>query len=207
MLNIERTLATHYPDFVQRDLRSAQTLSRFLGFLFYESHFQKFAADYPHLRGFNFVEEVLRYSDFELRLTERERARIGRPVPHEIYTANGFSARQLARMFRKHVYRLGSGRPIFRSIETVAPAENPQLLRAELAASECLGETRDGKVIYLCTMDAAPCVMREIGRLREFTCRAVGEGTGPHQTVSGAVTSNSRFSRLGISTRVCPVRL
>jgi len=338
MLNIERTLATHYPDFVQRHRRSARTLSRFLGFLFYESRFQKFATDYPHLRGFDFVEEVLRYFDFDLRLKEQERARIpstgrvviaanhpigsldglallklvrsvrpdvkvvanelltaigplhdvllpvanmgtagsardnlkaikehlladgaliifpagevsrlspggvrdcewqsgfvklasstrspilpvyvagrnslffyslsalarplstlwlvremfkqshntvdariGRPVPHEIYTTNGFSARQLARMFRKHVYRLGSGRPIFRSVETVAPAENPQLLRAELAASECLGETRDGKAIYLCTMDAAPCVMREIGRLREFTFRAVGEGTG-----------------------------
>ena len=71
MLNIERTLATHYPDFVQRHRRSARTLSRFLGFLFYESRFQKFAADYPHLRGFDFVEEVLRYFDFDLRLTER----------------------------------------------------------------------------------------------------------------------------------------
>jgi hypothetical protein len=76
MLNIERTLATHYPDFVQRHRRSAQTLSRFLGFLFYESRFQKFAADYPHLRGFDFIEEVLRYFDFDLRLKEQERARI-----------------------------------------------------------------------------------------------------------------------------------
>lgn len=339
MLNIEHALQAHYPDFVQRHRRSAQTLSRFLGFLFYQSRFQKFASDYPHLRGFDFVEEALRYFDFDLRLTETERARIpssgrviiaanhpigsldglallklvrsvrpdvkvvanellkavgpldsvllpvanmgragsarenlrairehllgdgaliifpagevsrlsphgvrdcdwqsgfvklasatrspilpvyvagrnslffyslsalakplstlwlvremfkqshntvdariGRPVPHEVYTANGFSARQLARMFRKHVYRLGSrGKPIFRSVETVAPAENPQLLRAELRASERLGETRDGKVIYLCDMEASPCVMREIGRLREFTFRAVGEGTG-----------------------------
>ena len=339
MLNIEQTLASRFPDFVQRHRRFARTLSRFLGFLFYQARFQRFEADYPHLRGFDFVEEALRYFDFDLRLTENERARIpstgrvviaanhpigsldglallklvrsvradvkvvanelltaiaplhnvllpvanlhstgatrdhlraikehlladgaliifpagevsrlsphgirdcdwqsgfvklasstrspilpvyvagrnslffyslsalakplstlwlvremfkqshntvdariGRPVPHEIYSASGFSARQLARMFRKHVYRLGSrGRPIFRSVETVASAENPQLLRAELAASERLGETRDGKVIYLCDSTASPCVMREIGRLREFTFRAVGEGTG-----------------------------
>jgi hypothetical protein len=106
-------------------------------------------------------------------------ARIGRPIPHEIYSATGFSAQQLARMFRKHVYRLGSrGKPIFRSVETVAPAENRTLLRRELAQSELLGETGDGKQIYLCTQDAAPCVMREIGRLRELTFRAIGEGTG-----------------------------
>jgi putative hemolysin len=49
-------------------------------------------------------------------------ARIGRPVPFDVYSASGFSARQLARMFRKHVYRLGSrGRPIFPSVETVRP--------------------------------------------------------------------------------------
>jgi putative hemolysin len=340
MLNVQRTLETRYPDFFERHKRTARTLSRFLGFLFYESRFQNFAAEYPHLEGFDFIDQVLRYFDFDLRLTESERARIpasgrvviaanhpigsldglallhlvrsvrpdvkvvandlltaidplhpvllpvvnmgggtgtarnallairehlnaegaliifpagevsrlgpkgvkdcewqsgfvklaastrspilpvyvagrnslffyslsalakplstiwlvremfkqshntvdariGRPVPFDVYSASGFSARQLARMFRKHVYRLGSrGRPIFPSVETVAPPENRVLLRQELAAATRLGETRDGKAIYLCRMDAAPCVMREIGRLRELTFRTVGEGCG-----------------------------
>jgi len=338
MLNIEQTLALRYPALFSRHRRIAVTLSRFLGFLFYQPRFETFATDYPHLEGFDFVEQVLRYFDFDLRLTESERARIpssgrvviaanhpigsldglallnlvrsvradvkvvandlltaigplhsvllpvtnmgggssrahlkairehlqadgaliifpagevsrlgaqgirdcawqsgfiklasataspilpvyvagrnslffyslsmlarplstiwlvremfkqshntvdariGRPIPHEIYSANGFSAQQLARMFRKHVYRLGSrGKPIFRSVETVAPAENRTLLRHELAASELLGETADGKQIYLCRQDSAPCVMREIGRLRELTFRTIGEGTG-----------------------------
>ena len=339
MLNVQRTLEDRYPEFFERHRRTARTLSRFLGFLFYESRFQKFAEDYPHLQGFDFIDQVLRYFDFDLRLTESERARIpssgrvviaanhpigsldglallnlvrgvrsdvkvvandlltaigplesvllpvvnmggsgtardalkaikahlnaegaliifpagevsrfgakgvkdpewqsgfvklasstrspilpvhvagrnslffyslsalakplstawlvremfkqshntvdariGRPVPHEVYSATGFSARQLSRMFRKHVYRLGTrGNPVFRSVETVAPPENRLLLRQELDASECLGETRDGKQIYLCQMDESPCVMREIGRLREITFRTVGEGSG-----------------------------
>jgi putative hemolysin len=338
VLDVHRTLQGRYPAFFERHRRTARTLSRFLGFLFYETRFRKFAEDYPHLRGFDFIEQVLSYFDFDLRLTETERARIpasgrvviaanhpigsldglallklvrsvrpdvkvvandllsaieplhpvllpvvnmggstsrialrrirqhleqegaliifpagevsrlgakgvrdgdwqsgfvklatstaapilpvhvagrnslffyslsalakplstawlvremfkqshntvdariGRPVPAEVYTANGFSARQLARMFRKHVYRLGSGgKPIFASVETVAPPENPVLLRQELATAQRLGDTRDGKAIYLCRMADAPCVMREIGRLRELTFRTVGEGCG-----------------------------
>ena len=76
MLNVQRTLETRYPSFFERHRRTARTLSRFLGFLFYESRFQKFADDFPHLQGYDFVEQVLRYFDFDLRLTESERARI-----------------------------------------------------------------------------------------------------------------------------------
>ena len=346
MLDIQTTLEAHYPGFFERHRRSALILSRFLRFLCYETRFQKFSSLYPHLEGFEFVEQVLRHFEFDVRLTESERARIpstgsvviaanhpigsldglallnlvrgvrpdvkvvandlltaisplhsvllpvtnmgeggqgtardalraikehlragsaliifpagevsrfgakgvsdsewqsgfvklarstqapilpvyvagrnsvffysmsflakplstiwlvremfkqsqstvdvriGRPVPHEVYSANDFSARQLARMFRKHVYRLGTrGAPIFRSIETVASPENRLLLRRELVEAERLGETRDGKEIYLCQMADAPCVMREVGRLREMTFRTVGEGCGRHRDI------------------------
>lgn len=106
-------------------------------------------------------------------------ARVGQPVPHDVYSANDFSARKLASMFRKHVYRLGKGgKPLFKSVETVAQAESPELVRRELEASELLGQTNDGKQIYLARMAESPCVMREIGRLREMTFRLVGEGSG-----------------------------
>ncbi|MFN2286807.1 MAG: GNAT family N-acyltransferase, partial [Chromatocurvus sp.] len=339
MLNVEQTIEARYPDFVLHHRRIARTLSRFLGFLFYESRFQRFAQDYPHLTGFDFVDQVLRSFDFNIRLTEAERARIpssgrvvivanhpigsldglallhlvrgvrpdvkvvanelltsigplhsvllpvtnmgsrrssrdnlrairrhlesecaliifpagevsrlapsgvrdgvwqsgfiklagatrspvlpihvagrnslffyslsmlarplstlwlvremfkqshntvdariGRPIPHEIYSASGFAPAQLARMFRKHIYRLGSdGKPVFRSVETVAPAENRQLLQQELADSDHIGSTPDGKSLYLVDYYASPCVMRELGRLREYTFRSIGEGTG-----------------------------
>lgn len=106
-------------------------------------------------------------------------ARIGRAVPFEVYAAGGFAASRLGKLFRKHVYRLATGgKPVFQSVETVAPPKHRLILRRELEASEVLGHTRDGKVIYLCRMDAAPCAMREIGRLRERTLRSVGEGCG-----------------------------
>ena len=338
MISFQQIIENRYPEFVKRHRRVAMVISRFLGFLFYEKRFQQFERDYPHLEGFDFVEAVLRYFDFHLRLREFERARIpssgrvvivanhpigsldglgllnlvrqvrpdvkviandmllaldplhpvllpvdnmggntarqnlrnirghledegaliifpagevsrfgprgvkdgqwqagfvkiasstkapilpifvkgrnsiffyslsflakplstawlvremfkqshntidtrvGQPVPHEVYSANDFSAKKVAVMFRKHVYRLGTGgKPLFRSVETIAPPESRELLRKELEQCEHLGETNDGKHIYLARMADAPCVMREIGRLREMTFRLVGEGSG-----------------------------
>ncbi|MFU8765342.1 MAG: GNAT family N-acetyltransferase, partial [Haliea sp.] len=338
MIDIRQVLETRYPTLFQQHRRFAATLMRFLGYLFYQSRFRQFAQNYPHLRGFDFVEETLRYFDFTLRIRDRERARIpasgrvviaanhpigsldglallslvrqvrpdvkvvandllsavaplepvllpvtnmggstsrknlmrirahleqdgaliifpagevsrfgvkgvkdgpwhsgfvkiadaarapilpvyvagrnslffysisflakplstlwlvremfkqshntvdarvGRPIPWEHYGTLDVSAEQKARLFRKHVYRIArDGRPIFQSIETVAAPENRLLLRQEITASEALGQTQDGKQIHLCRMADAPCVMREIGRLRELTFRAVGEGSG-----------------------------
>jgi putative hemolysin len=338
MIDIRQVLETRYPTLFQQHRRFATTLVRFLGYLFYQARFRQFAQDYPHLRGFDFVDETLRYFDFTLRIRDRERARIpasgrvviaanhpigsldglallslvrqvrpdvkvvandllsavtplepvllpvtnmggstprknlkrirehlehdgaliifpagevsrfgvkgvkdgawhsgfvkiadaarapilpvyvagrnslffyslsflakplstlwlvremfkqshntvdarvGRPIPWEHYGTLDVSAEQKARLFRKHVYRIArDGRPIFQSIETVAAPENRLLLRQEITASEALGQTQDGKQIHLCRMADAPCVMREIGRLRELTFRAVGEGSG-----------------------------
>jgi putative hemolysin len=109
MLNVQRTLETRYPDFFERHKRTARTLSRFLGFLFYESRFQNFAAEYPHLEGFDFIDQVLRYFDFDLRLTESERARIpasGRVViaaNHPIGSLDGLALLHLVRSVRPDV--------------------------------------------------------------------------------------------------------
>lgn len=106
-------------------------------------------------------------------------ARVGKAVPEEVYNASDFSAKKVASMFRKHLYRLSKGgKPVFQTVDTIAPEENRVLLQQELDASELLGETADGKQIFLTNLDAAPCVMREIGRLRELTFRMIGEGTG-----------------------------
>jgi putative hemolysin len=339
MLDLQATIAARYPDFVSRHRRVARVLVRLLSLLFYEQRFRRFEEDYPHLRGFDFVEQVLRSFDFHLRLRDSERsripssgrviivanhpigsldglallhlvrglrpdvkvvanelltaiaplhdvllpvvnmgrgrsrrehlrkirahlaeeraliifpagevsrlapsgirdgswqsgfvklalatrspvlpihvagrnslffyslslmarplstlwlvremfkqshntvdARIGCAVPFDSYAAAGVAPQRLAALFRKHVYRLGAGRkPIFRSIETVAPAENRQLLARELQACEHLGSTPDGMEIRICRYAEAPCTMRELGRLREYTFRTVGEGSG-----------------------------
>lgn len=53
-------------------------------------------------------------------------------------------------------------------------------LKRSIEACERLGQTPDGKQIYLYQRAKQPQapILRELGRLREIAFRAVGEGTG-----------------------------
>lgn len=65
-------------------------------------------------------------------------------------------------------------------LEPVVGAVEPALLAGEidaLNAERCLLESGDMRVFYA-TAEEIPETLREIGRLRELTFRAVGEGTG-----------------------------
>ncbi len=59
----------------------------------------------------------------------------------------------------------------------IAPVERAALIGA-VAQLDVLGETGDGKKICVGRVDADSPLLREIGRLREYTFRQVGEGTG-----------------------------
>lgn len=84
----------------------------------------------------------------------------------------------LARV-RQTLYSLG------RKSEENAPTQqaliaplDPRVLGDAMRALEILGETSDGKRICVGRLPAGSPLLREIGRLRELTFRAVGEGTG-----------------------------
>ena len=62
--------------------------------------------------------------------------------------------------------------------EPIAGAVDPVLVMAGIAGMRMLGETGDGKQIRVGGLAADAPLLREIGRLRELTFRAVGEGTG-----------------------------
>jgi len=62
--------------------------------------------------------------------------------------------------------------------EPIAGAVDPALVMAGIAGMRLLGETGDGKQIRVGGLAADAPLLREIGRLRELTFRAVGEGTG-----------------------------
>jgi len=61
--------------------------------------------------------------------------------------------------------------------QLVAYPEPHHRIRKELQAAQHLGNTPDGKSIYLFDYRINSSVIRELGRLRELTFRAVGEGT------------------------------
>lgn len=66
------------------------------------------------------------------------------------------------------------------SMEPIIAASSPQLLASEvdrLSPDQLLADGGEFRV-YLASASQAPNVVREIGRLRELTYRATGEGTG-----------------------------
>jgi putative hemolysin len=81
--------------------------------------------------------------------------------------------------------RIGSPRtrffpPKWQPRHSVAPAEDPTVLLRELQAlpADALLESAGKMRVYALSSRQAPRVVREIGRLREITFRASGEGTG-----------------------------
>ncbi|MEI7377967.1 MULTISPECIES: lysophospholipid acyltransferase family protein [Dickeya] len=111
----------------------------------------------------------------------RLRFRIGAQIPYATWSQGEWQPNDLAARFRRHVYRLGQGKPgCFPGEKPIALAEERTLLKRALESCETLGTTPDGKKIYLYrrgSEDYVP-ILRELGRLREIAFRAVGEGSG-----------------------------
>ena len=107
---------------------------------------------------------------------------VGHMVYPEQYQGLNLKPDAVAKLFKKHVYRLPKKNRrqvgFNPEAEAIAHPENRQLLKKEIKQCEHLGATADGKEIYLYRYQTNSVVMREIGRLRELTFRAVKEGTG-----------------------------
>ncbi|MCV6610958.1 MAG: lysophospholipid acyltransferase family protein [Amphritea sp.] len=110
--------------------------------------------------------------------------KVGEPIPYSQLEKLPVSGQEKAKLVRKHLYRLAKGRkPLFITEKTIAHPQDRKDLKKELKQSELLGETADGKKIYLFDYQADSAVMREVGRLREVSFRCVGEGTGEKQDI------------------------
>ena len=72
---------------------------------------------------------------------------------------------------------------LFATIETVAHPVDSKAVKKALYQSRLLGETKDGKKIFLYQYHGDCPVMLEIARLRELTFRTVEEGTGENQDI------------------------
>ncbi len=111
--------------------------------------------------------------------------RIGELIPFESYSNNKITRIEHVALFKKHLYKIGLGKAgIFKTQTAIAPAENrAELQHALKNKCEDLGETTDGKVMYLYQHQTSSPILREIGRLREIAFRAVGEGTNNRRDI------------------------
>ncbi len=110
---------------------------------------------------------------------KRIEIKIGSPIAFHSYSRLPIRNKEKVALFKKHLYRVGSGKSALIEIEEpIARPERRSDLIHGLGNSSILGRTVDDKIIYLYTSEHPSPVLNEIGRLREVSFRAVGEGTG-----------------------------
>lgn len=129
------------------------------------------------------IREMFKQNNSSMRIS------VGPAIEADVYQDLPLTVPGKVRLFKRHIYKLGRrrknlGEPCFKpQAQPVAHPEDRQALRRAVRACERLGETRDGMEVY-CYQYSGDCtVMREIGRLREISFRAVGEGTGRRRDV------------------------
>ena len=111
---------------------------------------------------------------------------VSKPIPWKSIAEHDLPAKNLANKMRKQLYKLDKEHkaakkgktPFFKTEETVAHPVDSRAVKQALKKSPLLGQTIDGKKIYLYDYESDSPVMHEIGRLRELTFRTVEEGTG-----------------------------
>jgi len=101
---------------------------------------------------------------------------IGELIPSENIHPPSLEINGVIELFRQHVYQLKKGRPLFKTQKAIAHPESTKLIKKELKEAELLGNTKDGKSIYLYSNTEESIILKEIGRLREVAFRKVGEG-------------------------------
>lgn len=138
---------------------------------------------------------------------------VGELIPAQALSNDALADRALVKRMRKHVRKLGKGRSrAFETVRTIAKPELASDLERELCGATLLGQTRDHHQIYLADY-SQKSLMREIGRLREFTFRKVGEGTGSRRDLDSfdrdykhLVLWNEANQEIAGSYRIAPVR-
>lgn len=110
--------------------------------------------------------------------------RIGRAIPWRELESLTLPREKKVERIHREVYALARKRIVpLRAEKPVAHPEDRGLLRREMHAAQRLGETGDGKQIFLFDAPGDSAVMRELGRLREVAFRQVGEGTGKRRDI------------------------
>ena len=118
----------------------------------------------------------------ELANKERKKVelRIGHPIKFD--TLRSINDADVTQYLRYRTYVMKNRKPhalrsgVARAVSIVAPAD-PSSVEAEIARLTPLAKSGD-LAVYRAAADEIPAALHEIGRLREVTFRAAGEGTG-----------------------------
>ncbi len=109
--------------------------------------------------------------------SKRITIKIGEIIPNENIAPKGLDKRYLINLYKKHLYALKKRKKsYFQTQKAIAHPQKRQDLINELKSSQLIGETNDGKKIYLYDYTDDSIVLKELGRLRELSFRKVGEG-------------------------------
>jgi putative hemolysin len=143
--------------------------------------FQMLGMIHPSLRTLALPTEMMRMRGRSVRM------RIGRPIKTaEIQAFQG--TEQLGRYLRAKTYSLGSGLQVKRDLfeplrfprkpDVIAPPIPIDDLQREIASIQDLKLNSQAEFdLFLAPSHRIPNILREIGRCREISFRAVGEGT------------------------------
>ena len=102
---------------------------------------------------------------------------VGELIPNENILPKGIQQDKIIKLYKKHLYALKENQSYFITQKAIAHPEDRRSIKKELKFSQLLGETKDGKKIYLySSSNNNSIIINEIGRLREISFRKVGEG-------------------------------
>lgn len=151
--------------------------------------FQLVGMVHPRLRTLRLPHELLNKRGLRVEI------RIGSPIPPQALASIEDDEKAIS-LLRWHSYLLSLNRARkqrllhlapshWRPERPVAPEEPADRLRGELMSlpAECRLAQAGSFEVFALTARQAPSVVRELGRLREITFRAAGEGTGKPRDV------------------------
>lgn len=135
--------------------------------------FYSLSAIYKPLSSLLLVQEMFWQRNVTLPITVGDRIAFG------AIKNSSLNERALIKALKKHLYRIAQGKKgLFATERAIAHPVDKTTLRQALRIFPKLGETKDGKAIYLVNYQTDSPILSEIGRLREISFRQVGEGTG-----------------------------
>ncbi|MCE2570111.1 GNAT family N-acyltransferase [Motilimonas eburnea] len=133
---------------------------------------------YKPLATLLLVKEMFKQNANTVKMT------VGKMVPYDSYQGDQIATSAKVKLFQKQTYRLAKGKNgYFRTESPIAHPEPRIALKQAIEQCERLGTTPDNKQIYLYQHQQSSPILRELGRLREVSFRAVGEGTGTKRDI------------------------